>query len=65
MGDQVKEFGPAKLIDYFELKENNKGIRKKVYPMLTGKYQVNDAIQEFRLIEKPDIGYLLVIKMNK
>ena len=42
---------PSETHDYYEYK-NQKGFRKKVTPLLTGNYLVNDLKDEFTVIQK-------------
>ena len=59
---EEKDYGFNPVIEYFEIK-NNKGIRKKVYPKLDGKYQTDILADSVRIISK-NKKYYLEIKNN-
>ena len=48
---------PSETHDYYEFKQN-KGFRKKVMPLVTGNYLVNDLKDEFVLVEKEGEYYM-------
>jgi hypothetical protein len=52
-----KNLPPSETHDYYEFKQN-KGFRKKVMPLVTGNYLVNDLKDEFVLVEKEGDYYM-------
>ncbi len=60
--EEKKDYNFNPVIEYFEIK-NNKGIRKKVYPKLEGKYQT-DILADSVLIVKNGNEYFIEIKNN-
>jgi hypothetical protein len=44
-----KDYGMNDTFDYFELDENNAGIRKKVMPQLDGTFLVNDTFENVKI----------------
>jgi hypothetical protein len=52
-----KTLPPSETHDYYEFKQN-KGFRKKVMPLVTGNYLVNDLKDEFVVVEKEGEYYM-------
>jgi hypothetical protein len=61
-GEKI-DFGYNSAIEFFEIK-NNKGIRKKIYPKLEGKYQADVLADSIFITQKNEIFYL-EIKNNQ
>ena len=59
-GEKI-DFGYNSAIEFFEIK-NNKGIRKKIYPKLEGKYQADVLADSIFITQKNEIFYLEINK---
>lgn len=53
-----KEYGVNQNYDYFQIDNNNKGIRKKVAPQLDGTFLVNDTYENVKVRFQDDKIYL-------
>lgn len=63
-GKIIKEYTISLNIDYFKIKDDTSGFKKKVAPQLDGSFLVSKAISDFKL-KKSDDNSLHVIYNNK
>lgn len=63
---QVKDYTFNAVVDYIEIRENNKGFRKKVKPKLDGTYIVTDDIENIEIkIENDSINIYYTTEMDQ
>ena len=54
----IKEYSISQNIDYFEVTDSGKGIRKKVQPDIVGKFTATNASENIDVIVKDNTGFL-------